>query len=306
MSEKKVKKDDLVDAAIAVDDAAVDTALDGLDEVDAGLDALEIAGDVAAVAGAEAMAAASDLTRAVDAEVVADRLGTLADVVGAAGVTDVAEGAELLMASEDVGAMGAAVGLMSLGDLDRGLELSRIAGELQTLSDVVDTLEMPVLSAVLNDRGLLLQEISVDVILRAAAERSLSALMEATGLKSGPGSGIQFLIRRLKHNGVPIGAGTDTLVSIEGVIGSNYNDGLAVVAYHHNVSPSPFNMQSVNATVRSDAKAYIDDVLDFVDDVVDAVRSGELKHALALSALSRVFELWPLPYLHRDEAPRRG
>ena len=35
VSEKKVKKDDLVDAAIAVDDAAVDTALDGLDEVDA-------------------------------------------------------------------------------------------------------------------------------------------------------------------------------------------------------------------------------------------------------------------------------
>jgi hypothetical protein len=87
------------------------------------------------------------------------------------------------MASEDVEAMGAAVGLMSLGDLDRGLELSRIAGELQTISDVVDVLEMPILAAVLDDRGLLLQEISVDVILRAAAERSLSALMEATGLK---------------------------------------------------------------------------------------------------------------------------
>jgi 8-oxo-dGTP pyrophosphatase MutT (NUDIX family) len=33
-------------------------------------------------------------------------------------------------------------------------------------------------------------------------------------------------------------------------------------------------------------------------DVVRAVQSGELKHALALSALSRVFHLWPLPYVH--------
>ena len=114
---------------------------------------------------------------------VADRLSTLADVVADAGVDDLVEGAELLMASDDVQAMSAAVGLMSLGDLDLGLELSRMAGELQTLSDVVYTLEMPVLAAVLGDRGQSLQEIGADVILRAAAERSLSALMEATGLQ---------------------------------------------------------------------------------------------------------------------------
>jgi len=30
--------------------------------------------------------------------------------------------------------------------------------------------------------------------------------------------------------------------------------------------------------------------------VRDAVVSGELKHALALSALSRVFQIWPLPF----------
>lgn len=36
--------------------------------------------------------------------------------------------------------------------------------------------------------------------------------------------------------------------------------------------------------------------------VVAAVRSGELKHALALSALSRVFELWPRPFLHGPAA----
>lgn len=87
----------------------------------------------------------------------------------------------MLMASEDVEAMSALVGLMSLGDLDRGLELGRMAGELGTISDVVDTLEMPVLSAVLGDRGRRLQEIAVDVILRAAATQGLADLMDATG-----------------------------------------------------------------------------------------------------------------------------
>ena len=32
------------------------------------------------------------------------------------------------------------------------------------------------------------------------------------------------------------------------------------------------------------------------DEVRASVLSGELKHALALSALSRVFQIWPLPY----------
>ena len=32
--------------------------------------------------------------------------------------------------------------------------------------------------------------------------------------------------------------------------------------------------------------------------LVEAVRSGELKHALALSVLARVFQLWPLPFVH--------
>lgn len=33
-------------------------------------------------------------------------------------------------------------------------------------------------------------------------------------------------------------------------------------------------------------------------DVVAAVQSGRLKHALALSVLARVFDLWPRPFLH--------
>ena len=38
--------------------------------------------------------------------------------------------------------------------------------------------------------------------------------------------------------------------------------------------------------------------------VVDAVRSGELKHALVLSALSRVIDLWPRPFLHDERVER--
>ncbi len=32
-----------------------------------------------------------------------------------------------------------------------------------------------------------------------------------------------------------------------------------------------------------------------------AVTSGELKHALALSALARVYRLWPLPFIHESK-----
>jgi len=32
----------------------------------------------------------------------------------------------------------------------------------------------------------------------------------------------------------------------------------------------------------------------------EAVQSGELRHALALSVLARVFQLWPLPFVHSD------
>jgi len=35
-------------------------------------------------------------------------------------------------------------------------------------------------------------------------------------------------------------------------------------------------------------------------EMVAAVRSGELKHALALSALSRVYDLWPRPFVHPE------
>lgn len=40
------------------------------------------------------------------------------------------------------------------------------------------------------------------------------------------------------------------------------------------------------------------------EEVVRAARDGEIRHSLALSALDRVFDLWPRPFLHgRGETP---
>ena len=39
------------------------------------------------------------------------------------------------------------------------------------------------------------------------------------------------------------------------------------------------------------------------EQVRGAVGSGELKHALALSALSRVFAIWPMPFVQADPRP---
>ncbi len=91
----------------------------------------------------------------------------------------------MLAHSEDVAAMSAIVGLMSYGDIERGLELARMAGELRAISDVTDALEMPVLTAVLADRGERLQQVAVEVILQAAATRSLSHVIADTGRQIG-------------------------------------------------------------------------------------------------------------------------
>ena len=179
MSEEEMEIEEMEE--IVTEELAVDGEID----MAIGADELDDARDVAAVGVVAAAAAASDLTRAVDAEVVAERLATLSDLVGAAGINDISEGVDLLSAADDVDAMSAMVGLMSLGDVERGLELGRVAGELMTIANVVDELDMPILAAVLDDRGMQLQDIATDVILRAAAERSLAHLMAATGRQIG-------------------------------------------------------------------------------------------------------------------------
>ncbi len=174
MSDESTQNDELAAAADDLAEAGMIDAAIGVEELDE-------AAEAAAFAATAGAAAASDLTRSVDAGAVANRLGTLSEMVGVAGINDVSQGIDMLTASDDVEAMSAVVGMMSLGDFDRGLELSRLAGELSTIAEVVALLEMPVLATVLDDRGDQLQEIAVDVILRAGAERGLASLMAATG-----------------------------------------------------------------------------------------------------------------------------
>lgn len=81
-------------------------------------------------------------------------MAQLSEVVAEAGITDVAEGANLIAASEDIAALSAVVGLMGAEDLDNGLEVARTAGEL-------------------------LQNVAVEIILRAAGTRALSQVLIA-------------------------------------------------------------------------------------------------------------------------------
>jgi len=174
MSDESTQSEELAAAADDLAEAGMlDTAI--------GTEELDEAADAAAFAVGATAAAASDLTRSLDAGIVADRLSTLSEMVGVAGINDVSQGIDMLTTSDDVEAMSAVVGMLSLGDLDRGLELSRLAGELSTIAEVVAILKMPVLATVLDDRGDQLQDIAVDVILRAGAERGLASLMAATG-----------------------------------------------------------------------------------------------------------------------------
>ena len=123
----------------------------------------------------------SDLTSAVDAAADAERVQQLADLVGAAGVMDVEEGVDMLIKGGNVRAMSAIVGLMSKEELERGLELARLAGELWTISDVASALDMPVLADYLEDRGMRLQQIASDQLLRYTGTRALAGAIAQAG-----------------------------------------------------------------------------------------------------------------------------
>ena len=70
---------------------------------------------------------------------------------------------------------------MSKEELERGLELARLAGELWTVSDVVGVLDMPVLAEFLEERGMRLQEIAVDQLLRFTGTRALAGAIKEAG-----------------------------------------------------------------------------------------------------------------------------
>jgi hypothetical protein len=178
-----ISKNQMADAADELESAAVNAAVQGELEVMDGVDRMQAAGDLARTGTVLAASGASDLTRAMDEKIVADRLETLSDVVAVAGVTDVAEGAAMLAESEDVGVMSALVGMMSEDDLEHGLELARLSGELETVSEIVDDLQMPVLAAFLAERSGRLHEMSIEQIRIAISTDGISQLLSASGTK---------------------------------------------------------------------------------------------------------------------------
>jgi hypothetical protein len=176
-----VSKAKMADAGAALEAVGVVAAVDGAAGMVAGTEDLAVA-KVAARVGVVAVAeGASDLTSAADAASDAERVQELSDLVGAAGMLDVTEGVDMLMKGGNVRAMGAIVGLMSREELERGLELARLAGELGTLGDVLDALDMPVLSEYLAERGQRLQEIAADQLLRYTSTRALAGAIAQAG-----------------------------------------------------------------------------------------------------------------------------
>ena len=182
MSKKvTVSKKQLTATGEELEVVGVVAKLEGENQMIEGAQDLEVARTAVKIGVAEVAAGSSDLTRAADAALVADRMQELSEIVGAAGIVDVEEGVEMLMKGQDVRAMGAIVKLMSKEELERGLELARLAGELWTISDVAGVLDMPVLADFLEERGMRLQQIAADQLLRYTGTRALAGAIKQAG-----------------------------------------------------------------------------------------------------------------------------
>ena len=193
MAEKKpvksqrysVSKNKLAKTANSMEQLAVEAAVAGEKHAMRGAERLDAAGELSAVGNVLTAQGASDITRAVDAKIVSDRLGVISEAVGVAGVVDIAEGAAILAQSDDVGVLSALVGMMSEDDLKHGLELARLSGELRTAGDIISELKMPVVAKFLADRADLLHEMSIKQIHVAVSTQGVSQLLDTTGARIG-------------------------------------------------------------------------------------------------------------------------
>jgi len=129
----------------------------------------------------ELAAGIAEMTRAVDAEIVADRLATLADVVAEAGASDFAQASQLLSASEDIEVIGAIVGIMSETDLELGLELARLSGELRVAGSILERMALPTLADFLQSRSELVHGLATEEVLRSTGTRALATAVATTG-----------------------------------------------------------------------------------------------------------------------------
>lgn len=175
---KEMSKKEKAEFEETLGDAA---ELEGVLDVAEGMDDLAAASDLEEISKDVMAAGVSDMTRGVDEMVVADRAAVLSDVVSVAGVIDMAEGIDLLATSDDIEVQSALVGLMSEEDLGIGMQLAAIAGRMQAVSDVTETLGMPRLTVFLREQGAELEGIAEEAMLRSGATRALAAAMSATG-----------------------------------------------------------------------------------------------------------------------------
>ena len=126
-----------------------------------------------------AAAGAADLTRGEDELQASEALSDLSDVAAATGVRDAAAGAITLGAAEDAAAVGALMAAVTADNLDRGMLLASLSGQLRVASDVVDLMNMPVLSEFLGVKGRQLRGLAVNEIGRAMAAAALAQGMDA-------------------------------------------------------------------------------------------------------------------------------
>jgi hypothetical protein len=178
-----VSKQQLANTADQMEVAAVTAAIAGQMEAAHGVQQMQAAGQMSDDGTTMVAMGASEVTRAIDASVVSERLEVLSDAVAGAGIMDVAEGAAMLAESEDVGVMSALVGMMSEDSLDHGLELARLSGELVTVSELVAELRMPVLADFLSARSDRLHQMSIEQIRVAISTEGVSQLLSVSGTR---------------------------------------------------------------------------------------------------------------------------
>ncbi len=217
-----VSKRKLASTANEMENAAIATALAGEQKTLTGAGKLKEASELGIIGTNVIAKGASDLTRAVDTNIMSTRMAVVSEVVATAGVADVAQGAEMLAASEDVGVVSALVGMMSANDLEHGLELARLSGELHTVSEIVVALKMPVMADFLLDRSGRLHEMSVEQIRHAISTDGVAQVLASTGQR----------INTLGENEVEEGLvrlATSEAVSAESVAMSKTSQELAAV-----------------------------------------------------------------------------
>ena len=176
-----ISKRKLAENAGEIENVAATAAMIGGQEVATGAERLETAEDMAAAGAVLLAQGASNVTQAVDQKIMSDRMAVLSDAVAVAGMADVAEGVAILAKSEDVSVLSALVGMMSSDGIEHGMELARLSGELQTASEMVEALQMPVLANLLSKRAARLHEMSIEQIRLAISTNGISQILAATG-----------------------------------------------------------------------------------------------------------------------------